>query len=416
MRLTMGERRAVIRQAVAGYRKASKKRKGQWLDELVALTGYHRWYAVRLLRAHGRTIRRAGRVRLVADVGLKARRGRRPVYDAPVLKALRLIWAIMDFLCGKRLKAILPEVIVALECHREIQLSAPVRRKLLAISAATIDRLLAPSRRQFELRGRSGTRPGTLLKRQIPIRTFTEWDNARPGFLEIDLVGHDGGVASGDFCQTLDVTDVASGWTETQAVPNKAQVWVFQALKDIRVCLPFALLGIDSDNGSEFINQQLLRYCQGEHITFTRGRAYKKNDGCFIEQKNYSVVRRAVGYARYEGASDLKCLNELYRHLRLYTNFFQPVMKLIKKERRGAKVKKTYDAPKTPYRRLLALPGLSKAQRLRLNAQYAQLNPAQLKRDITSLQQRLIQSARARSRACRHRPGVQPRHDARTQP
>ncbi len=159
MRLTMGERRAVIRQAAAGYRKAGKKRKGQWLDELVALTGYHRWYAVRLLRTHGRTIRRAGRVRLVADVGLKARRGRQPVYDAPVLKALRLIWAIMDFLCGKRLKAILPEVIVALECHREIQLSAPVRRKLLAISAATIDRLLAPSRRQFELRGRSGTRP-----------------------------------------------------------------------------------------------------------------------------------------------------------------------------------------------------------------------------------------------------------------
>ena len=138
---------------------------------------------------------------------------------------------------------------------------------------------MAPSRHQFELRGRSGTKPGTLLKHQIPIRTFTEWDNARPGFLEVDLVGHDGGVASGDFCQTLDATDVASGWTETQAVLNKAQVWVFQALKDIRVHLPFALLGIDSDNGSEFINQELLRYCRSEHITFTRGRAYKKNDG-----------------------------------------------------------------------------------------------------------------------------------------
>ncbi len=414
MRLTMSERRAVIRQAAAGYRKSSKKRKGQWLDELVALTGYHRWYAVRLLRAHGRTVRRAGRVRFVADVGLQARRGRQPVYDAPVLKALKSLWAIMDCLCGKRLKAILPEVIVALERHREIRLSAPVRRKLLAISPATIDRLLAPSRRQFELRGRSGTKPGTLLKHQIPIRTFTEWDNARPGFLEIDLVGHDGGVASGDFCQTLDATDVASGWTETEAVLNKAQVWVFQALKDIRTRLPFALLGIDSDNGSEFINQELLRYCQSEHITFTRGRAYKKNDGCFIEQKNYSVVRRAVGYARYEGVADLQCLNELYRHLRLYTNFFQPVMKLVRKERNGARVKKTYDAPKTPYRRLLALPGLGKVRRLQLDAQYAQLNPAQLKRDITRLQQRLIQGARTRSRACRHRPGVQPRHDART--
>lgn len=416
MRLTMNERRAVIRQAAAGYCQSSKKRKGQWLDELVALTGYHRWYVVRLLRAHGRTIQRVGRVRLVADVGLKARRGRQPVYDAPVLKALKSIWAILDCLCGKRLKAILPEVMVALERHREIRLSPPVRRKLLAISPATIDRLLAPSRRPFELRGRCGTKPGTLLKHQIPIRTFTEWDHARPGFLEIDLVGHDGGIASGDFCQTLDATDVASGWTETQAVLNKAQVWVFQALKDIRVRLPCALLGIDSDNGSEFINQELLRYCQSEHITFTRGRAYQKNDGCFIEQKNYSVVRRAVGYARYEGTPDLKCLNELYRHLRLYTNFFQPVMKLVRKERNGAKVKKIYDVPKTPYRRLLALPGLSKAQRLELDAQYAELNPAQLKRDITRLQQRLIQGAHTRSRAGRQRPGVQPRHDARTQP
>ena len=178
--------------------------------------------------------------------------------------------------------------------------------------------------------------------------------------------------------------------------------------------LPFALLGIDSDNGSEFINQELLRYCRSEHITFTRGRAYKKNDGCFIEQKNYSVARRAVGYARYEGASDLKCLNELYRQLRQYTNFFQPVMKLVRKERHGAKVKKTYDAPKTPYRRLLALPGIAKAQRRQLDAQYAQLNPAQLERDITRLQQRLIRGAHTRSRACRHRPGVQPRYDTRT--
>jgi hypothetical protein len=411
----MSERRAVIRAAAAGYRKAGKKRKGQWLDELVALTGYHRWYVVRLLRAHGRILRRVGRVRLIADVGLKARRGRRPVYDAAVVKALRSLWMILDCLCGKRLKAILPEAIEALERHREIRLSVPVRRKLLAVSAATIDRLLAPDRAKMEVRGRSGTKPGTLLRHPIPIRTFTEWDNARPGFLEIDLVGHDGGVAGGDFCQTLDATDVASGWTETQAVLNKAQVWVFEALKDIRSRLPCALLGIDSDNGSEFINHPLLDYCQQEHLTFTRARAYRKNDGCFIEQKNYSVVRRSVGYARYEGAGDLMCLNELYRHLRLYTNFFQPVMKLIQKERHGATVKKTYDAPKTPYRRLLTLPGLSKTQRLRLDAQYAQLNPAQLKRDITRLQHRLIHRAHTRSTTGRHRPGP-PRHDARAQP
>ena len=187
--------------------------------------------------------------------------------------------------------------------------------------------------------------------------------------MEIDLVGHDGGLAQGDFCQTLDVTDVASGWTETQAVINKAQVWVFEALQLIRGRLPFALKGIDSDNGSEFINDHLLRYTRQEHITFTRGRAWKKNDGCFVEQKNYSVVRRAVGYARYEGTGQLRLLNELYAHLRLYSNFFQPVMKLIRKQRVGAKVKKTYDRPRTPYQRLAGSSALSKHAKQQLRAQ-----------------------------------------------
>ena len=207
------------------------------------------------------------------------------------------------------------------------------------------------------------------------------------------------GAPRANYCQSLDVTDVASAWTETQAVPNKAQVWVFEALQDIRARLPFAVLGIDSDNGAEFINHQLLRYCKEEKLTFTRGRAYKKNDGCFVEQKNYSVVRRAVGYARYEGASQLKLLNELYGCLRLYTNYFQPVMKLKSKQRDGAKVKKSYDAPQTPYRRLLASPRTNKATRQRLQAQYAGLNPAQLKREITRLQRLLQKRLRASPRA-----------------
>jgi hypothetical protein len=397
MGLTMSERRAVIRQAVARYRKADKKRKGLLLDELVALTGYNRWYLVGLLSGHGKTIPGPGRVRLVGDLALKGKRGRRPIYDA-VLRPLRQIWAILDCICGKRLAAILPEVIPVLERHHEIELEPTTRGKLLAISAATIDRLLAPERRKFELHGRSGTKPGTLLKHQIPIRTFADWDDARPGFVEIDLVAHDGGHAEGDYCHTLDVTDVASAWTETQAVANKAQVWVFEALKDIRARLPFALLGLDSDNGSEFINDQLLRYCRQEKLTFTRGRPYKKNDGCYVEQKNYSVVRRAVGYARYEGATQLKRLNELYGHLRLYTNYFQPVMKLKSKQRDGAKVKRIYDAPQTPYRRLLAASSTGKPTRQRLEAQYASLNPAQLKRDITRLQRLLYRSVRAHAK------------------
>ena len=279
MGLTMKERKAVTAVMVARYRRASKKQKGRLLDELVALTGYHRWYAVGLLRGHGPP---PGGPRGRAE----ARPRRRPRrYDAAVLAALRQVWVIMDCICGKRLAAVLPEMVAVLERHGELQLAPDTRQKLCAISAASIDRLLAAERRRLNVRGRSGTKPGTLLKHQIPIRTFAEWDQTQPGFVEIDLVGHDGGLAQGDFCQTLDVTDVASGWTETEAVLNKAQVWVFAALQDIRARLPFALKGIDSDNGSEFINDHLLRYTRQEHITFTRGRAWKKNDGCLSNRR-----------------------------------------------------------------------------------------------------------------------------------
>jgi len=394
----MSERRAVIKAWSSQYRKALKKAKGRILDEVVELTGYSRWYAVSLLRGDGKDLR-VGRKRLVGDVRKRAKRSRPCVYDEAVREKLKQIWAIMDCICGKRLAAILPEVIPVLERHHEIVLSQEIRQKLLAISAASIDRLLLPERRKWELKGRSGTKPGTLLKHQIPIRTFTEWNENKPGFTEIDLVGHDGGDGSGDFCQTLDVTDIASTWTETEGAINKAQVWVFDALKSIRERLPFPLLGIDSDNGSEFINHHFLAYCKQEHITFTRGRAGKKNDGCFVEQKNYSVVRRAVGYARYDTPAQLKLLNALYAKLRLYTNYFQPTMKLISKERNGAKVKKKYDEPQTPYQRLMKMPDISPSIKKRLKAEYATLNPAQLKREITELQKKLLRSVSRRRRA-----------------
>ena len=384
MGLTMKERKAVTAVMVARYCRVSKKQKGRLLDELVALTGYNRWYAVGLLRGHGPPPGgRRGR-----STGRPRQRARR--YDAPVLTALRRIWVVMDCICGKRLAPVLAEMVAVLERYGELHVDPSSRQKLCAISAASIDRLLAPERRRLNVRGRSGTKPGTLLKHQIPVRTFAEWDQAQPGFVEIDLVAHDGGFAQGDYCQTLDVTDVASGWTETHAVINKAQVWVFEALQLIRGRLPFTLKGIDSDNGSEFINHHLLRYAQQEHITFTRGRPWKKNDGCFVEQKNYSVVRRAVGYARYDGSGPLRLLNELYAHLRLYTNFFQPVMKLIRKERVGAKVKKTYDRPRTPYQRLISSSALSRHAKQQLHTQYASLNPAELKRNIVRLQSRLL--------------------------
>ena len=345
----MRERKAVTRMLVERYRKASKKEKGRMLDELIELTGYGRCYGAYLLRRYGKRIR-LGRVRLAAQMPGKARRRPRgSTYDAAVVEVLTQLWRIMDYPCGKRLVVMLPEVLPVLEKHQEIAPAPGVRQKLIRISAATIDRLLAPERKRLRLRGRSGTKPGTLLKHQIPIRTFSEWDQQKPGFIEIDLVAHDGGYASGDYAQTLNATDVATGWTEPQAIQNKAQVWTFDALKAIRHRLPFPLLGIDSDNGGEFINHHLLRYCQDEHITFTRSRAYRKNDNCYIEQKNYTVVRRAVGYARYDTPQQLRVLNELYGYLRLYTNYFQPVMKLISKQRQGAKVKKKYDEPRTPY-------------------------------------------------------------------
>jgi hypothetical protein len=192
------------------------------------------------------------------------------------------------------------EIVKKLESFGEISLNDDIREKLLKMSASTIDRMLSGERKKHRLRGRLNTQPGTLLKHQTPIRTFSVWDEGKPGFMEIDLVGHDGGDGRGEFMQTLDVTDVHTTWTETQAVKNKAQVWVFEALKDIRERLLFEVLGIDSDNGSEFINHELYRYCEQEGITFTRSRSYRKNDNCFVEQKNYSIVRRAVGYFRYD--------------------------------------------------------------------------------------------------------------------
>lgn len=389
MGLTMDEKRSVAAQMAAGYQRARKKQKGVILRQFVELTGYVRRYAARLLRQHGKKTR-VGKTLIIGDVTKNPIRKRQPVYDAEVIEELRKIWMIMDCICGKRLKAALADLIPMLKRNMEIQLSPASEEKLLRISASTIDRVLAPDRKKQALKGRSGTKPGTLLKNQIKIRTFSEWNERRPGFVEIDLVGHDGGDASGEFCQSLDVTDVCTTWTETRAVQNKAQVRVFNALTDIREALPFQLLGIDSDNGSEFINHELYRYCVQEQITFTRARPTRKNDSCFVEEKNYSVVRRNVGYQRYDTPEELAVLNQLYGYLRLYTNYFLPTMKLVSKERIGSRVKKAYDKPATPYKRVLASPDVKQSDKKRIRKIYSALNPAQLKRNITSLQEKLL--------------------------
>lgn len=389
MRLTMTERKKATAVVAGRYQRARKKEKGVILDEFTKLTGYGRRYASFVLRCHGRKVRINARYVIQGDIRKTAKRRKPKVYDRAVEDALKKIWYIMDCICGKRLAPVLGEVVRRLQRFREIRLSEEVRQKLFRISSASIDRLLAKERRRYQIKGRGNTKPGTLLKNQIPIRTFSDWNEQKPGFVEVDLVGHDGGDSHGEFVQTLDVTDICTTWTETEAVRNKAQKWVFDAFRDIRQRTPFPLLGIDSDSGGEFINAHLFRYCQQEKITFTRSRSFRKNDSCFVEQKNYSIVRRAVGYLRYDTEKELFTLNELYRHLRLYTNFFQPNMKLIEKTRIGSKVTKKYDKPLPPYRRVLACPDVSAEDKQALRKLYAKLNPAQLKRQITRLQQKL---------------------------
>jgi hypothetical protein len=311
----MREKKSVTRVIASRYQNSNKKEKGKILEEFVELTGYTRSYASYLLGSHGKRRRITSNVVIVGDVGKKTKRNRDKIYDSRVLDALKKIWFIMDCICGKRLAPMLHEVIGVLKRFGEIEFETEVREKLLNVSPATIDRLLVEERKKQTLRGRAKTKPGTLLKHKIPIRMFSQWDDKRPGFVEMDLVGHEGGDSVGDYIRTL---------------------------KQIRERLPFSLLGIDSDNGGEFINDQLYRYYQSEQITFTRGRPYRKNDGCYVEQKNYSVVRRAVDYLRYDTVEQLD--------LRLYTNYFQPVMKLIEKTRIGSRVRKKHDKPKTPFR------------------------------------------------------------------
>ena len=374
----MQERQAVVRELGKGYREKTKKERGLIVDELVRLTGYNRTYACRVLRDAACAGRQPPRTR-----------PRRKTYGPETLQPLRKIWATMDGISGKRLAPFLPEMVTVMERTGELHLPPEVKEKLLRISAATIDRLLAADRRRLQIRGRSRTKPGTLLKHQIPIRTFASWDEGRPGFLEVDLVSHDGGHPVGDWIHTLSATDVASGWTETRACKNKAQVHVFAALLQIRKALPFSLLGIDSDNGSEFNNNHLLGYCSREEITFTRSRPYRKNDACYVEQKNWHVVRRTVGYVRYDTEEELALLNELYALLRLMTNFFSPQMKLKEKTRDGARVTRRYDEAKTPYQRLLDAAVLPEDDEERLAALYLSLNPVELQRKIGRIQKRL---------------------------
>jgi hypothetical protein len=361
------------------YFKASKEEKGKMLDEFTQVTGLHRKGAIRLLRRPRQS-------------GISKRRGRPAVYKG-LMEPLRVVWEASDRVCSKRLQPFLPEMIRVLRQHGEHQIDASTESRLCMMSPSTIDRLLRPCRKMEGRRGFTTTRPGNLLKNSIPIRTFADWQENKTGFMEADLVGHCGESTEGFYLNTLCGVDVASGWTECLPVWGKGQERVGGAVHKIRQRLPFPLLGLDSDNGSEFINQHLYTYCHQQGITFTRSRAYKKNDSCHVEQKNGNVVRRLVGYDRYTSKAAYQCLGRVYDCVRLYINFFQPTMKLVSKTRYGAKVNKVYDTARTPYQRLLEDGALTEAKKRELATTYHGLNPVQLLKQINSNLEQLWQMA-----------------------
>jgi len=366
----MGQRskRELLHTIRPRYLKANKVGKTRILDEFVAATDYHRKYANLLLKK---------------GPGPKGRKkkGRRKVYQGEVVQALIQVWEICGRICSKRLHPFLPEIVAVLERHDELHLSSETKGLLLRMSRSTIDRCLQPARFE-QRRGLSTTKPGSLLKKAIPVRTYAQWDDARPGFVEMDLVAHCGETTAGQYINTLNVVDISTGWTECLAVYQKTQHAVFEAVLQLRHRLPFPLLGIDSDNGGEFINNILYRYCLAEQITFTRSRPYRKNDQAHVEQKNWSVVRRLIGYDRFETQDELNLLSAIYEDLRLYVNFFQPVLKLIGKEQIDSRTVKRYDLAATPFRRVLASHDVSIEVKAKLIGLYFQLNPVTLRHKI----------------------------------
>lgn len=357
------------------YRGCERNEKGRILDEFVAVSGYHRKHAMRLLRSG-----------MAAEAKPS---NRRRIYDEAARTALVVLWEASDRVCGKRLRPLVPLLLEAMERHGHLELDSQVRAGLMSMSAATMDRAL----KEAKARTRTPRRPGvasTALRRSIPIRTFSDWDDPAPGHVEADLVSHSGPVAKGSFAWTFVLTDIATGWTECAPLLVREQTLLMAVLGEMRALMPFPLLGFDTDNDSAFINETVRDYCTASQIAFTRCRPYRKNDQAFVEQKNGAVVRRMVGYRRLEGTEAAAVLAELYAASRLFVNFFQPSFKLAEKHREGAKVQKRYHAPATPYQRLLDDPRTPEETRLRLKEMYADLDPVRLLRDIREAQSRLV--------------------------
>ena len=363
------------------YKKASRSEKTAILDEFCATCNCHRKHAIRVLRKFKRFVKPKAK-----------KRGRTSVYNKePILKPLRLIWKASNLPCSKRLKAILP-----LWLPGYIKSFGPlpddIEKALLTISPATIDRLLKPVKAKYKLHGRATTKPGTLLRKQIPVK-LNQWDESRPGFLEADTVAHCGESMAGIFAFTVDGVDIATGWTEQRAVWGKGEDGVMVQIKDIETSLPFPLLGFDSDNGSEFLNYHLLKHFtqRKKPVQFTRSRAYHKDDNSHIEQKNWTHVRQWLGYQRFDNPKVVPLMNKLYKtEWRLFHNFFCPSVKLIAKERIASKTLKRYDDPKTPYQRVMESPHVSEKTKAALTKQLQTLNPFELRTAIELRLERIL--------------------------
>jgi Integrase core domain len=371
----MTTRKELVEALRARYREAAARDKVKILDEFSALTGYHRKHAIRLLRDEATANEAPTRNRL---------------YDQAVRESLTVLWEAADRVCGKRLKALIPMLVDAMERHEHLDLDPVVKTKVLQVSAATIDRVLADARSHINGLRKRRRGVGAAIRRSIPVRTFADWRDPAPGFFEIDMVEHCGGPKTdGDYVHTLTMTDIASGWTECVAMRVRDQMLVIEAFEKVATDLHFTMLGIDSDNDSTFMSQAIFDYCKGRGIEQTRSRAYKKNDQAWVEQKNGAVVRRLVGYGRLSGSVATKALASLYESSRLYINFFQPSFKLKSKTRDGARLHKVYFAPATPCERLVAHSGIEPAIKEKLTAQFRTLDPVRLLQEIRSAQQTL---------------------------